>query len=184
MKTKNRNTEKRAKPIKRKRKSSASIPAAKTWRHGKVISQVSLPGFDSANPVEVPLVDRLREATQPLLVKVAPGKYAPALRNGKAPDMTICFWHRNEDGTVSPMPVTQRLVRLDSDVATLLGFAGQYNTLRRLGEAGFIEIVKAAPGFTLLNVDSWFNHLRRCAENPNFWDRKGKNFLTYKVVIF
>jgi hypothetical protein len=155
----------------------------KVWRHQNVIAQAALPGFESATPVEDTLIERLKDATKPLLIQVAPGRFAPAKRAGKNPHMTLCFWRDNGDGTLSPIPVTQRLVRLDGEVASLLGFAGQYNTLRRLGEAGFVEIVKAAPGLTLLNVDSWFNHLRRCAENPDFWDRGRKNYQAYKLVI-
>jgi len=152
-------------------------------RHRAILMEVALPGFDSQSPVEAPIVERLREATKPVMVQVAPGKYAPAKRNGRTPDMALCMWRDNGDGTLSPVPVTTRMVRLDSSLAKLLGFAGQYATLRRLGEAGFIEIIKAAPGFTLLNLDSWFNHLRRCAENPEFWDRDRKNFQLYKTVI-
>ena len=155
----------------------------KKWRHVRTLAEVTLPGFDLLCPNETPLVDRLREATKPMMVKVAPGKWAPAKPHSKLPYMTVCFWQDNGDGTFSPIPVTERLVKLDSDVALKLGFDGQYNTLRRLGEAGFVEIVKAAPGLTLLNIDSWFNHLRRCAEDPEFWDRKRKNFQTYKLVI-
>jgi hypothetical protein len=97
--------------------------------------------------------------------------------------MSLCLFADNGDGTMTPVPVTQRLVRLDYDLARMLGFPGGYNTLRRLGEAGFVEIIKAAPSFHLINLDSWFNHLRRCAENPEFWDRQGKNFKVYQSVI-
>lgn len=144
--------------------------------------EVPLPGFDEPGPMQMAITDRLRQATKPVMVKVAPGRYAPAIP-GKAPDMMLCYLHDNGDGTMTPEPINQRLVRLDSTLARMLGFAGQYSTLRRLGEAGFIEIVKAAPGFTLINLDSWFNHLRRCAEDPEFWDKSRKNYLLYKTVI-
>ena len=159
-----------------------SADITKPMRMVQRLIGIPLPGFEDPSQMQITIIDRLKTATKPSMVMVAPGRYAPAMR-GKAPDMCICYWQDNGDGTMRPYPVNQRLVRLDSNVARLLGFAGQYCTLRRLGEAGFIEIVKAAPGFTLINLDSWFNHLRRCAEDPEFWDKTRKNYLTYKSVI-
>lgn len=144
--------------------------------------EIPLPGFDEPAEMRTTIIERLKNATKPIMVPVAPGRYAPAMRS-KAQDMCLCYWNDNGDGTKTPFPINQRLVRLDSNVARLLGFAGQYCTLRRLGEAGFIEIIKAAPGFTLINLDSWFNHLRRCAEDPEFWDKEKKNYRIYKDVI-
>lgn len=126
---------------------------------------------------------RLKEATRPLMIQVAPGKFAPAKKDRGATDVCLCYWHDNGDETWTPLPVNQRLVRLDSELADLLGFRGQYNTIRRLGEAGFIEVIKAAPKFTLINLDSWFNHLRRCAEDPEFWDPGKRNLREYRSVI-
>lgn len=176
------------KPVKQtvKRVVEPTLPMAADPSHAmravKRMIEIPLPGFDDQSQMQITLIERLKIATKPAMVMVAPGRYAPAIK-GKTPDMCICFWQDNGDGTMRPYPVNQRLVRLDSNVARLLGFAGQYCTLRRLGEAGFIEIVKAAPGFTLINLDSWFNHLRRCAEDPEFWDKSKKNYLTYKSVI-
>jgi hypothetical protein len=167
---------------KHKKRKPAQRPENK-WRHRKTFSNIALPGFDSMVPNETPLVDRLREATKPVFVQAAPGKWVPCKPHEKHPYMTISYWHDNGDGTYTPYPVTERLVKLDSSVATKLGFDGQYNTLRRLAEAGFIETIKVAPGLTLINVDSYFNHLKRTSEDPEFWDRKGRNFQTYKLVI-
>jgi hypothetical protein len=74
-------------------------------------------------------------------------------------------------------------MRLDRRLARMLGFAGQYATLHRLGWAGFIEIVSPSPGVSLLNLDSWFNHLRRCAEDPEFWSKSGPNYRAYSEAI-
>jgi hypothetical protein len=152
-------------------------------RRVKRLIDVELPGFEEDAPLEEPITERLKQATKPMMVQVSPGHYAPAVRSGKSPDMCLCYWHDNGDGTLSPKPVNQRLIRLDSSLAKLLGFAGQYVTILRLGEAGFIEIIKATPGLTLINLDSWFNHLRRCAEDSEFWDKRGKNYQLYKTTI-
>lgn len=130
-----------------------------------------------------PVVEVLKAAAKPIMVEIAPHSFAPCRKNGRAPDVCLCMWRQNDDGTFTPYPINQRLVRLDRRLAELLGFPEGYNTLRRLGEAGFIEIIKAAPHFTLLNLDSYFNHLRRCAEDPWFWEAGKPNLKLYKTVI-
>lgn len=153
----------------------------------KTESQMPLPGIQPAqDPVasNEPLTKRLLAATRPAMIQVAPGKYAPFRKGANPPAVSLCTWAQNDDGTFSPLPFTERLVRLDTQVAAQLGFEGhQRNTLRRLGEAGFIDLIKITPGCTLLNLDSYYNHLRRCAENPDFWNRDGKNFRVYLTCL-
>jgi hypothetical protein len=130
------------------------------------------------------LTDRLKQATRPEMVEVAPGKFAPKDPSIPLPEYTISKWERNGDGTWRVVPFKEPFVRLDVCLAALLGFPGrQCNTIRRLGEAGFVEMIRIAPGTTLLNLDSWFNHLRRCAEDPEFWQRQGGNFRAYRESI-
>ena len=78
------------------------------------------------------------------------------------------------NGNWKPVPFTEHLVKLDSELAALLGFPGQFHTLYRLADSGFVEIVKVSPQVRLINLDSWFNHLRRCAENPEFWENAAR----------
>jgi hypothetical protein len=127
------------------------------------------------------LPKRLHSATRPDMVQIAPNKYVPHRKGAQPPAVSLCSWTPNADGSYSPIPFTDRLVRLDNKVGALLGFAGhQRTTLRRLGMAGFIDIVMLTPKCTLINIDSYFNHLRRCSEDPDgFWDREGKNYKTY-----
>jgi hypothetical protein len=126
-----------------------------------------------------PINQRLQEAARPDMVQVAPGRWAP--RPGrKAPDMTLATWQQNADGTYTPTPMTERMVKLTRKLTTLLGFPGQFETIRRLGRAGYVECIKLTPHIYMLNLDSWFGHMRRCAEDPDFWDADGKNLRAYR----
>jgi hypothetical protein len=144
-------------------------------------ADVSLPGFEGFDCR--PVTDRLREATKPIWAQVAPGKYAPYKASGKTQEHCFCFWHDNGDGTWSPIPINQRLLRLDGKLAKALGFQGQYNTIRRLGEAEMIELIPIAPHCYFINIDSWFNHLRRCAEIPEIWAKGSKYLKAYRSVL-
>ena len=135
-------------------------------------------------PPRTPIVERLKHATADPMTQVAPGIWVPA--DAKAvPDLTLAYWIPNEDGTYKLVPFRERMIKLGRKIASILGFPGQYNTLHRLAEAGFIEILKITPQTHMLNLNSWFNHLRRCAEDPEFWDdqRRVKEYRkTYRRV--
>lgn len=163
-------------------------PKKNTWKKtdkrvasSRRYAECTLPGFEQYD--SRPIVERLREATRPVMAQVAPGKYAPWRAKGKVQEYCLCMWRDNGDGTWNPIPTNQRLVRLDADLARLLGFPGQHQTLRRLGEAGFVEIIPVAPHCYFINLDSWFNHVRRCAETPEMWADGGKYIKAYRSVI-
>ena len=130
-----------------------------------------------------PLPHRLKDATRPAMVQVAPGRWMPQKKD-QIPEMSVCRWQSNADGTFTPLPMTERMVRITQDLVTLLGFPGQWNTITRLARAGFIETLQVAPHVTLLNLDSWYNHLRRVAEDSEFWSADGENFKEYRKAIF
>lgn len=131
-----------------------------------------------------PLNERLQKATKENMVEVAPGRYAPADPQIPVAEYTVARWHKNGDGTWRAVPFKEPFLRLDQRLATLLGFNSRgWNTIRRLGRAGYVEIIQIAPGTSLINLDSWFNHLRRCAENPEIWDRGGKDLKAYQAAI-
>jgi len=137
-----------------------------------------------------PIQQRLRSATRPAWIQVAPGKF---IRNpckdskpsvGTPGAMTLAEWKENDDGTYSPLPFTEPMVRVTRDITRLLGFSGNWQTLARLAAAGFIEMIRIAPGTTLLNLNSYYNHLARCAEDSEFWDHGHGNFEEYKKHLF
>jgi hypothetical protein len=139
---------------------------------------IQIPVPPAADP-RLPINQRLIEATRPDMIQVAPGRWAP--RPGrKAPDVTLATWQANADGTYTPTPICERMVKLTRKLTTMLGFPGQFETIRRLGRAGYVECIKLTPHIYMLNLDSWFGHLRRCAEDPDFWDQDGKNLRAYK----
>jgi hypothetical protein len=116
------------------------------------------------------------------MVRVAPHEYVPVDPAGQPPDAVLAVWQKTSSGTYQAVPMTDRMLRLTSKLAAVLGFAGSYDTLHRLGRSGFIEIVKVAPHTTLLNVDSYYRHLRRCAEDPYFWEAEN-NYNEYVKAI-
>lgn len=132
------------------------------------VAQVEFPfGLPSAPPAETES-----------MIRVAPQRWVPKRPGGEPPVAIIADFVRNADGTFRLEPRKhEKMVPLTYEVARSLGMSGT-NTLRRLGRCGFIELVKVAPGRYLLNIQSWYNHLRRCAEDPEFWE--GKNYEHYK----
>jgi hypothetical protein len=150
----------------------------------------TLPGFRSsvreAMQASGPIQSRLRAATRPAMVQVAPGKYLRSPNTGaeqQADGVTLARWSANGDGTYSPLPYTEPMVRVDARLIHLLGFRGQWHTLARLARAGFIEMIRIAPGTTMLNLNSYFNHLARCAEDAEFWDKGKGNFEEYRKAL-
>lgn len=130
---------------------------------------------------------RLRDLQKMNLVQVAPGVWRHT-GTGPAPDMVICRVIPNEDGTMRLVPAYEQWMRLCHRTVSMLGMEGQYHTLRRLGRAGFIEIVNPAPNFSMLNLSSWWGHLARVAEDSEFWSKETpegkKRFTIYKRNMF
>jgi len=141
---------------------------------------------------------------EPSMIRVAPGRHAWVPKSAATPpdEYVLCRWSRQADGTFAPVPVAGRYVRLDSKTATLLGFpmragvgadAGgenaaardvsgercRYDTILRLGRAGFIDVVRIAPSTILLDLDSWYRHLADCMDEPDRWDEGKEDRETY-----
>lgn len=138
---------------------------------------------------------------EPGMVRVAPGRHAWVPKSAATPpeSYVLCRWSRQADGTYAPVPVAGRYVRLDSKTATLLGFpmrAGggaateghpareqhercRYDTILRLGRAGFVDVVRIAPNTILLDLDSWYRHLADCMNDPERWDEGKEDRETY-----
>lgn len=124
------------------------------------------------------IAEKCRAAARPAMIQVAPGKYAPDPAAENVPEMSIGRFvpdGRDASGreTFRFVPVMENMVRVNAKVLAKIGMAGQWDTLQRLGIAGFIELVRVAPHTTLLNLDSWYGHVARCAEDPDdFWNEK------------
>ena len=128
---------------------------------------------------------------EPNMVRVAPGRHAWVPKDAATPPdaYVMCRWSKQEDGTYAPVPVAGRYVRLDSRTAALLGFPARvgeggnercrYDTILRLGRAGFVDVVRVAPNTILLDLDSWYRHLADCMDNPDRWNEGGEDRETY-----
>ena len=133
----------------------------------------SLPATDHARPVN----------PAARMVEVSPGRYILAPAGRQVPDVVMCRATPNDDGTWRLCPECVTWARMDSDLLRALGLASQWQTLYRLARAGFVEMVRVAPHTYLLNLDSWFNHLTRCAEDPEFWAEDGRNRIEYRRAL-
>ena len=125
------------------------------------------------------LSESLRRATRPAMTLVAPGVYKPFDGSQPVPEVTVSAWVQNADGTYRAIPLCERVVRLTARISGLLGFGRRYDTLLRLGRAGFVEIIPGTPRVHFINLTSWYNHLRRCAEDPRFWEAGRGNLEAY-----
>ena len=128
---------------------------------------------------------------EPDMVRVAPGRHAWVPKRAATPPLeyVVCRWSKQADGTWAPVPVAGRYVRLDSSTATLLGFPARagsdarercrYDTILRLGRAGFVDLVRVAPNTILLDLDSWYRHLADCMDDPDRWEDGRDDRKTY-----
>ena len=128
---------------------------------------------------------------EPDMVRVAPGRHpwVPKRAATPPPEYVVCRWSKQADGTWAPVPVAGRYVRLDSSTATLLGFPARagsdarercrYDTILRLGRAGFVDLVRVAPNTILLDLDSWYRHLADCMDDPDRWEDGRDDRKTY-----
>ena len=128
---------------------------------------------------------------EPDMVRVAPGRHAwvPKRAATPPPEYVVCRWSKQADGTWAPVPVAGRYVRLDSSTATLLGFPARagsdarercrYDTILRLGRAGFVDLVRVAPNTILLDLDSWYRHRADCMDDPDRWEDGREDRKTY-----
>jgi hypothetical protein len=151
------------------------------------LSMFDFPGETIAPPSEADLAKRLREYQKQSLVQVAPNVWRYT-GDGQPPELVICRVVPNADGTLRLVPAYEKWMRLCRRNVSALGMEGQYHTLRRLGRADFIEILNPAPGYHFLNLCSWWGHLARVAEDPEFWSKDTaegrKRFQTYKRNMF
>ena len=129
---------------------------------------------------------RMRELARPDMVRVAPDRHAwvPAAHVKEPPGFVLCRWSRTAQGNYAPIPVAGRWVRLTEELVASLGFTDgrrrrRYETLMRLGRAGFVDLVHLSPGCWMLDLDSWFRHLAECADNAEMWEDGSEDRETY-----
>ena len=127
---------------------------------------------------------RLRAATKPAMIRIAPHLYAPDPAADRVPEFTISRFVEREPGKYVLVPVLENFVRITADVLKQLGLGRQFHTLQRLARSGFVEMIPIAPRCYLLNLDSYYNHVRRCAEDlDGFWTTGKGNLESYREAL-
>ena len=137
--------------------------------------QAELPGLAEAAKAEA----------QPDMVRVAPGVFAWRPSQGRpVPSVTLCRWARQSSGDYVPVPVGGRLCVISREVLDEIGFRGISRsvgdaTLRRLAEAGEVEIVHVSPKVRMLDLDSWWRFINACIEDPEKWEPGSESWTNY-----
>lgn len=132
---------------------------------------------------------RFRELSKPDMLRITPStSNAPAVYVPKpgtrVPDLVLARWSELSDGRYHLVPVAGRWARLSTELCTILGFRDmnrnrKYETMMRLGRAGYIEIVKVSPGCWMLDLDTWWRHIADCMESPEMWDEGSEERANY-----
>lgn len=129
------------------------------------------------------LPERIRKSIAPAMIQIAPGVYAKRTDAPEVQEVTLARYVPDGTGYYRLIPFQERFCRLDQKVLDLIGMSRQRMTMIRLARAGFIEMIMVAPRTYLLNLDSWFNHVRRCAEMPDIWEPGSKYLKEYRRAI-
>lgn len=124
---------------------------------------------------------------KPLLREVAPGRYVPTDPDiHELPDVLLCKLTPCGNGEYRLDPFREDWLPIRKDTLQQIGMHRQVDTLNRLAKAGFIEIIAVAPQTHLLNLTSWYNHLRRVAEvqadGERFWEVGRGNIEVYREI--
>jgi hypothetical protein len=103
------------------------------------------------------------------MVQVAPNRFVSKSADNP-PEMVLCNVVPNGDGLFRLEPRTwERFERVDSGLSRKLGLGGRTDTLRRLIRGGFVGGARVAPKLYTVNLDSYWAHYERCAEDPGYW---------------
>lgn len=105
------------------------------------------------------------------IVEIAPNKFVQLDLNLPPPEMVLC--------DVVPIPghaghfklsprSWERLVRVTPELLDRLGVDRM--TLLRLIRSGFVDGARVVPRAYVVNLVSFFAHMKKCAENPDYWE--------------
>ena len=143
-----------------------------------------MPNMSNHHRPPRPTAEQLKRATKPAMIRVAPCLYAPDPAADGVPEFSIGKYVERQPGKYELVPVLENFARVNMDLLRKLGLAGQWNTLCRLARASFVEMILVSPGCYLLNLDSYYNHVRRCAETgPEFWEPGKGNLEAYRKAL-
>jgi hypothetical protein len=124
----------------------------------------------SASGIKSAVAKACASAAKRVMVQIAPNRFAAGNRDKPPPEMVLCNVVPNGDGLYRLEPRTwERFERVNSDLSRKLGLGGRTDTLRRLIRGGFVGGARVAPKLYTLNLESYWAHYERCAEDPNYW---------------
>ena len=118
------------------------------------------------------------------------GGWVPADPAAGPPSLSLCRWRQRGDGSWEPEPFPYRWAQATPELLRTLGLApsvsdrARLDTLRRLALGGFVRVARISPGVTLLDLDSWRDHLWRCLADPDYWERGGEADRRYRAANF
>ncbi|WP_309400595.1 hypothetical protein [Cerasicoccus maritimus] len=114
-------------------------------------------------------------------VAAAPGERVVDLPADCIPRVAVADWQPVGDGTYRPVArIHGCWPRLNEVHELQLGI--RYRTLKRLIIAGFLEGARVSPSCWIFSLESYWDHMKRCQENPEFWD-DAKNKQAYNKAI-
>jgi len=125
-----------------------------------------------------------KNGAKPRMAEISPGVYVQLDLKFMPSDVVFCDLVETGPGTFKLSPRTwERLVRVDSDLCERLGLGAGTQIMRRLIRSGFVDGGRTAPKAYTVNLSSYFRHLARCSEDPDFWANKGREKL-FRSAMF
>jgi hypothetical protein len=113
------------------------------------------------------------EGSRPHMVEVAPNRFVQMNIDLEMPGTAFCdvVPVQGAPGTFRLVPRSwEKLERVNRELCQKLGLGGDTTTLRRLIRTGFVDGARVTPAIYTVNLAAYFSHLKRCAEDPDFWD--------------
>lgn len=106
-------------------------------------------------------------------IEVVPGKTIAELPTGVMPKVAIADWMPVGDGTHRAVArIHDKTIRITAKIIRQLGLGISWQTLHRLGRAGFVEVIQKAPSTYNLNLESYYAHVEAVKADPEFWEVK------------
>jgi len=114
-----------------------------------------------------------QNGSHPRMVEIAPNRFVRTDHGRKddLPEVLLSDLVDLGNGTFKLVPRSwEKLAHLTPELSELLGMSRNTRPLRHLIRAKFVDGARTAPGCYSINVGSFFRHMKRCAENADFWE--------------
>ena len=107
------------------------------------------------------------------MVEVAPNRFVQLDLKFEVPEKVLCdvVPIQGTPGAYRLVPNSwEKLERVNWELCLKLGLGNDTTTLRRLIRSGFVDGARVSPQVYTVNLASYFNHLKRCSDDPDFWE--------------